>query len=98
MVYKRSEKLAEELRKPIIRKLEKRKLYSSFKDSIWGADIVDWQLISKYNEGFQYLLYVINIFSKYAWVIPLKHKKGITITYAFQKKLNESNRKPNKIG
>ena len=39
----------------------------------------------------------INIFSKYAWVISLKDKKGITITNAFQKILDESNRKPNKI-
>ena len=55
------------------------------------------QLISKFNKVFRFLLCVIDIFSKYAWVVPLKDKKGITITNAFQKILKESNRKPNKI-
>ena len=55
------------------------------------------QLISKFNKGFRFLLCVIDIFSKYTWVVPLKDKKGITITNAFQKILKESNRKPNKI-
>ena len=55
------------------------------------------QLISKFNKGFRFLLCVIDIFSKYAWVVPLKDKKGITITNAFQKILKESNKKPNKI-
>ena len=55
------------------------------------------QLISKFNRGFRFLLCVIDIFSKYAWVIPLKDKKGVSIVNAFQKILNDSNRKPNKI-
>ena len=55
------------------------------------------QLTSKSNKGFRFLLCVIDIYSKYACVIPLKDKKGITITNAFQKFLKESNRKPNKI-
>ena len=55
------------------------------------------QLISKLDKGFRFLLFVIGIYSKYAWVIPLKGKKGTTITNAFQKMLNVSNRKPNKI-
>ena len=54
-------------------------------------------MISKFNQGFKFLLCVIDIYSKYAWVIPLKDKKGITITNTFQKFLGESNRKPNKI-
>ena len=53
--------------------------------------------LSKYNKGIKYLLCAINLFSKYAWVIPIKDKKGITITNAFQKILKKSNRKPNKI-
>ena len=64
-----------ELHKPIIRKFRKRKVYSSFRDNIWGADLADMQLISKFNKGFRFLLCVIDIFSKYAWVIPLKDKK-----------------------
>ena len=55
------------------------------------------QLISKFKKGFRFLFCVIDIYSKYAWVISLKDKKGITITNAFQKILKESNRKPNKI-
>ena len=55
------------------------------------------QLISKFNKGFGFLLCVIDIFSKYAWVIPLKDKKGVSIVNAFQKILDKSGRKPNKI-
>ena len=90
-------KLANELQKPIIRKFNKRKVYSSFKDNIWGADLADMQLLSKFNKGINYLLCVIDLFSKYAFVIPLKDKKGISIVNAFQSVLNKSKRKPNKI-
>ena len=61
------------------------------------ADLADMQLISKFNEAFSFLLCVVDIFCKYAWVVPLKDKKGITITNAFQKILKESDRKPNKV-
>ena len=61
------------------------------------ADLDNMQLISKFNKGFRFVLCVINIFSKYAWVVPLKDKKGVSIVNAFQKVLKESNRKPNKI-
>ena len=89
--------LADELHKPIIRKCKKRKVYSSFKDNIWGVDLADMQLLSKFNKGFRFLLCVIDIFSKYAWVIPLKDKKGVSIATGFEKILKDSNRKPNKI-
>ena len=92
-----NEQLAEELHKPIIRKFKKRKVYSTFKDNIWGVDLADMQLLSKYNKGIRFLLCVIDIFSKYAWVVPLKDKKGISIVKAFQSILKQSNRKPNKI-
>ena len=55
------------------------------------------QLINKFNKGFQFLLCLIDICRKYAWVVPFKDKKSITITNALQKILDESNRKPNKI-
>ena len=55
------------------------------------------QLISKFTKGFRFLLCVIDIFSKYVWVVPLKDKKGVSIVDAFQKILDDSNRKPNKI-
>ena len=91
-----NEKLAEELNKPIIRKFKKGTVYSRFKDNIWCGDLADMQLISKFNKELRFLLCVIDIFSKYACVVPLKDKKGITTTSAFQKTLKESNRKPNK--
>ena len=90
--------IAEQLHKPIIRKTETRKLYSSFKDNIWGTDLGDMQLICKFNKRLQFLLCVIDIYIKYAWVVPLKDKKGITITNAFPKNINESNRKQKKYG
>ena len=92
-----NEQLANELHKPIIRKFEKRKVYSTFKDNIWGVDLADMQLLSEYNKGIRFLLCVIDIFSKYAWVVPLKDKKGVSIVKAFQSILKQSNRKPNKI-
>ena len=63
-----------------------------------GADLADTQLLSKYDKGIKYLLCVIDSFSKYAWIVPLKDKKGITITNTFQKILDESvGREANKI-
>ena len=94
---KQNFQLAKELHKPIIRNFKKRTVYSGFKDNIWGADLADMQLISKFNKGFRFLLCVIDIFSKYAWVVSLKDKKDVSIVNAFQKILNDSVRKPNKI-
>ena len=91
-----NEQLANELHKPIIRKFEKRRVYSTFKDNIWGVDLADMQLLSKYNKGIRFLFCVIDIFSKYAWVVSLKDKKGISIVKAFQIILKQSNRKSNK--
>ena len=92
-----NQQLAEELHKPIIKKFGKRKVYAGFKDNIWGVDLADMQLLSRYNKGIRFLLCVIDIFSKYACVAPLKDKKGISIVTAFQSILKQSNRKPNKI-
>ena len=64
--------------KPIHRKFEKRKVHSSFKDNIWGTDLVDMQII-------RFLLCDFDIFGKYAWVVPLWDRKGTRITNAFQK-------------
>ena len=89
--------MAEELYKPIIRKFEERKVYSPLTDNILGADLADVQLTSKFNKGLRFLLFVIDIYSKYPWVVPVKDKKGITITNAFQKTSDESNCKRNKI-
>ena len=70
---------ANELHKPVIKKLKKRNVYSSFKDNIWGIDLVDMQSLSKYNEGFKYLPCAIDLFSKYVWVIPIKDIKKVLV-------------------
>ena len=88
--------LANELHEPIIRKFKGRKVYSSFRDNIWGVDLVDMQSLSKYNKGNKHLLCAIDLFSKYEWVVPLKDKKGTSIVNAFQKIISER-RKWNKI-
>ena len=82
--FLQNSQLADELHKPIIRKFKKRKVYCSFKDNIWGVDLADMQLVGKFNKGFRFLLCVIDFFSKYAWVFPLKDKKGVSIVNAFQ--------------
>ena len=94
---KQNFQLAKELHKPVIRKFKKRKVYSGFKDNIWSADLADMQLISKFNKGFRFLLCVIDIFSKYAWVVLLKDKNGASIANTFEKILDKSARKPSKI-
>ena len=89
---KQNLQLAEELHKPIIRNFKKRTVYSGFKDNISGAGLPDMQLISKFNKGFRFLLCVSDIFSEYAWVIPLKDTTGVTIVSPFQKILGKSGR------
>ena len=64
--------LAKELHKTIIRKFQKRKFYSFFRDNIWGTDLADMKSLSNYNKGIKYLLRAIDLFSKYAWVVPIK--------------------------
>ena len=93
----KNEQLANELHEPVIRKIKKIKVYSSFKDNIWSADLADMQLISKFNKELRLLLCITDIFSKYALVLPLKDKQGVTIVNSFQKILDDSKRKPNKI-
>ena len=89
--------LANELHKTVIEKCKKRKVYSSFKDNIWGVDLGDMQSLSRYNEGFKYLLCAIDLFSKYAWVIPTNDKKRTSIVNAFKRIVSKGQRKPNII-
>ena len=79
-----NQQLPNQLHKPIIRKFKKRRVYSSFKDNIWGVDLADMELISKYNTGIRILLSAIDLFSKYAFAVPLKDKKRTTIANAIQ--------------
>ena len=84
--------LADELHKPV-----KRKVYSQFIDNIWGVDLADMQSLSKKNKGIKYLLCAIDLYSKYAFVVPLKDKRGISVTNGFNKIIKQSRAKPNKI-
>ena len=69
-----------------------------FKDNIWGVDLADMQLLSKYNKGIRPLLCAIDLLSKHAFVVPLKDKKGTTIVNAFQSILNNSKENQIKYG
>ena len=66
---------ANEIHRWITRKFKKRKVYSYFRDNIWDVDLTDIQSLSKYNKGIKYLLCAIDLFNKYAWVVPLMHFK-----------------------
>ena len=87
MVYKLFNKeLPEELHKPIIKKFEKLKVHSPFIDIVLGAHLSDMQLISKTNKGTCFSSYIFyQIFSKYAWVFPLKDKKVSQLLMLFKK-------------
>ena len=87
--------LAEELHKPVKRKFKKRQVLVSGIDKIWGADLADMTALSKDNEGVNFLL-VIDIFSKYGWIVPLKNKKGETVANAL-KLIFKEGRRPGKL-
>ena len=89
--------LADERHKLVIKKFNKRKVYSQIKDNIWGVDLADMQSLNRKNKDIKYLLCAIDLYSKYAFVISLKDKKGISIVNAFNKIIKQCNRKPNKI-
>ena len=87
------EKLANELCKQIKRNFTRRRIIVYHIDEIWCSDLVEMQQFSKWNKGYRYLLMVLDVFSKYGWIVPLKDKKGETITEAFKSILKEG-RKP----
>src|SRR6218665_3848228 len=63
----------------------------------WAADLVDMQAFAKDNDGFKYLLTVLDTFSKYGWIVPLKDKIGKSTADGFAKTLESSGRKPGKV-
>ena len=73
----------------LLESFKKRKVYSSFTDIIQSVDLADMQSLSKYNNGSKYLLCAIDLFSKYAWVIAIKDKKGVSTVNAFKKIISE---------
>ena len=79
-----SSQLADELHKPIIKNFPKRKVYANGIDKIWAADLVEMQSFSKFNRGVRYLLTVIDVFSKYGWMLLLKDKTGKSVADALK--------------
>ena len=85
-------KLADELHHRVIKFFHKRRIYVNSIDQTWAVDLVDMQQYSKQNKHYKYLLAVIDVFSKYGWLIPLKNKTGVTVNEAFKTLFKE--RKP----
>ena len=92
-----SQQLAEELHKPITRNFRKRRVISYGIDEIWATDLVEIQKFSNWNKGITYLLMVIDVFSKYGWIVPLKDKKTESVSLAFDGIIKKSKRKPDKL-
>ena len=89
-----SQQLADELHKPITKNFSKRKVISNGIDKIWAADLVEMQKFNKRNKGIKYLLMVVDIFSKYGRIKPLKDKKTESVSKAFNEIFKKSKRKP----
>jgi hypothetical protein len=89
--------IAKELHKPALKKYPTRKVIVYDIDDIWSCDLVDMIKYSNENDGYKYILNIIDCFSKYAWSIPLKTKDSKVVLDAFKKVCKESGRRPNKI-
>ena len=89
-----AQQLADELHKPITRNFPKRSVISNGIDEIWAAYLVEMQKISKWNDKVKYLQTVIDVFRKYGWIKPLKHKKTESVSKAFGEIFKTSKRKP----
>ena len=83
----------DELHKPIKHNFTRWRVIINSIDKIWCSDLAEMQQFSKWNKGYRYLLMVLELFSKYGWIVPLKDKKGETFTQAF-KTIFEEGRKP----
>ena len=81
----------------MIKKLKRRKVYAKSKDNIWAADLAEIGSLSSFSNSAKYLLCVMNVFTKYDWIKPLKDKKSKTVLDSFTEIVNESKRKPNKF-
>ena len=88
-------KIAEGIHKPVIKKFKRRKVYPRFKDNIWAADLAEIESLFSKNKNIKYLLCFIDIYTKYAWVKPLKGKSGKRVLNSFIEIINESDREPN---
>jgi len=88
-----SEQSALEMHHRIVRNFPRRKVIVNHIDDIWSADLVEIPL----DQGYKYILTVIDVFSKYAWAIPLKNKQSLTVIDAFEKIIKDSGRTPIKL-
>ena len=88
--------LAKEVFSPQITKFKRQRIVPLYKDETWSADLIDKSSLSEYNNKYKFILTVIDIFTKYAWAIPLKNKSGLSITNGFKTILSEG-RKPEKL-
>ena len=78
-----NEELSQEQHKPVLKKIRRRRAYARFKDNIWAADLAERGSLSSQNWGVKYLLCVIDVFTKYAWVKLLKDRKSRAILHGF---------------
>ena len=103
MEKQQQQQLAKEVFSPRITKFIRQRIIPIYKDETWSADLIDKSSLSKYNNNYKFKLTVIDIFTKYAWVIPLKNKSGLSITNGFIIVLSEhpqggsEPRKPEKL-
>ena len=93
LVHKEWEILADELHKPFRRPNQLCKIKFKSKDNIWNADLV----VMPVQDGYKYILTVLDGYTRYAWAVPLRHKDGLTVSNAFKDIMNKSKRKPNKL-
>jgi len=91
-----SSQLADELHKPSS-KIFQNEVFVNGIDKIWAADLIKMQAFSKFNRGVRYLLTVIDVFSKYGWMLPLKDKTGKCVTDVFKEIFKKSKQKPEKL-
>ena len=103
MIEKQQQQLAKKVFSPQITKFKRQRIIPLYKDETWSADLIDKSSLSKYNSNYKFILTVIDIFTKYAWAIPLKNKSGLSITNGFKIVLSEhpqggsEPRKPEKL-
>ena len=89
-----SNKLADELHKPIRKKFQKRLVFAKNVDDIWAADLVEMQPFARFNNGYKYILMVIDVFSKYGWAVALKSKTGIAVADALRSIIKKEQKSP----
>lgn len=86
--------IAAELHKPVIRKFPRRKVVVMYPNETWAADLVDMSAVASENKGFKYMLNVIDIYSRYAWIEPMKNKSADDTLNAIKAIVKKANATP----